>query len=122
MVLETLLKELDIEFKEIEYDDNSSIYKLNSKVNLVCMKSKSSAFAIERDLYYYLDNQKIEYHFLLINKNDNKYFLLPFIKFSNWLKGSFDSCDKDEIFFGKVVLQNEINEKHLATSLLKISK
>ncbi len=122
MGLKTLLKELEIEFKEIEYDDHASIYKLNSKVNLVCMKSKSSAFSIERDLYYYLDNQKLEYHFLLINRNENKYFLLPFNKFSKWLKGSFDSCDKEEIYFGKVVLQNEIKANQLTTNLMKICK
>lgn len=122
MVLDTFLKELKIEYKEIEYDDYAIIYKLKLKVNLVYMKSRSSSFSIDRDLFFYLVNQKQEYHFLLDNNCDDKIFFLPYNKFASWLKGSFDSSDKDELYFGKVVLQNELSQKQLTSHVLNMVK
>lgn len=120
MTIENILKDIKADYKYIEYNDDSGVYKLSSSINIVCIENNKNIFSIERDLFYYIDNQKIDYHFVLVNKRDKKYFFLPYNKFSNWLRGSFDSCDKDEIYFGKIILQNEIDYNNLKTKLESI--
>lgn len=120
MDISQFLHSINITFKEIEYTDETTIYKLNSKNNLVVCLSKDSSFIIERDLFFYLENQKIDYSFLLINTIDEKYFFLEHNKISNWLKSSFERCDKDELYFGKIVLQHRLSLNELTNKIKKL--
>lgn len=122
MITIEFLKSLNITYKEIEYSDDITIYKLNNSHNLVVCLSKDSTFKIERDLFFYLDNQSIGYSFLLINISDEKYFFLEYNKISRWIKSSFESCEKDVIYFGKIVLQNRISINELTNKIGKIAK
>lgn len=109
MEIKKLLKKENINFKEQEYDKNITLFKVKEKLNIVCIEEKSSTFLLERDLFFYLDNQKIPYAFLLINLVNKKVFYLDFKSKTNWLSSGFERSDKESLYFGKIVLKNESN-------------
>jgi len=45
----------------------------------------------------------------LRNSCDNKVFFIEFKDNNNWLYSSFERSDKEKLFFGKIVLNNESN-------------
>ena len=116
-----LLKEYSIPFKKQNYEINIDIYKIETKknINIVVISNNSNTFKIDRDLFYYLDNQKLLYGFILINKSDNGLFYLEFNNKKNWLNSSFERTDKEELFFGKIVLNNKISENDLVELIKK---
>lgn len=119
MNINEILNDLGIKYKEQEYDDYINIYKLGNQksINLITMMEKGNIFKIDSDLFYYLDNQKELYAFLLIDRIDKKYYYLDFKDKRNWLKSSFDRSNKDEIYFGKIVLNNKITKDNLIIKL-----
>lgn len=118
--LETLMRNSGIEYKIQEYDSNVYILKAGkeTKINVTVIKENSSTFKLDRDLFFYLDNQREMYAFLLINTVENKVFYLEFLDKKNWLKTSFDRSDKESIYFGKIVLQHRINLDEAASKIL----
>ncbi|WP_373600501.1 hypothetical protein [Paraclostridium bifermentans] len=119
MKIDKILKNKNIPYKVQEYDDYINIYKVgNSKlINIVTMIEKGNVFKIDSDLFYYLNNQKEPYSFLLIDRLENKFYYLDFKNKNNWIKSSFERSGKDEIYFGKIVLNNRIT-KDKVTSIL----
>lgn len=119
MNINEILNDMGIKYKEQEYDDYINIYKLGNQksINLITMMEKGNIFKIDSDLFYYLDNQKELYAFLLIDRIDKKYYYLDFKDKRNWLKSSFDRSNKDEIYFGKIVLNNKITKDNLIIKL-----
>lgn len=112
---ENLLGKYSLPYKKQSFESNIHIYKIenNKKINIVQMVEDTNIFRIDRDLFYYLNNQSIMYCFLLINKLDSSLFYLEFGAKNNWLKSSFERSDKDELYFGKIVLNHKISEAHL---------
>jgi hypothetical protein len=118
--LEKLMRDNGIEYKFQEYDSNIYIFKVGkeTKINVIVMMENSSTFKIDRDLFFYIDNQREIYTFLLINTAEDKIYYLEFLDKKNWLKTSFDRSDKEYIFFGKIVLQHRINLDEVGSKLL----
>lgn len=108
--LEEILCNKKYDYKIQAYDKRIKIVKIKNKVNLVFYKSKKNSFPVEEDLFFYINEQTIPYAFLLINDSNNKIFFMNYPKKENWLSNSFERSGKDEIFFGKIVLQNEIKK------------
>jgi len=108
--IERNLLDKSIKFKAQEYDDDISIVKIEDKVNLIEYKNKQNSFPVDEDLFFYLDQQSIPYAFLLINTSTDKYFFMNYPKKKNWLSQSFERSNKSVIYFGKIVLQNQINK------------
>lgn len=119
MEIKRLMKEKNISFNNQEYDDNTTLFKIEKKINLVRIEGKTSTFSLERDLFYYLDNQKIPYSFLLINSMDKRIFYLDFKSKKNWLSSGFERSDKENLYFGKIVLNNQCD---LETVMKKINR
>lgn len=119
MQIKSTLEAASIQFKESEYNDNCIIFKLLgvNPINLVYMESRSSIFSIDRDLFYYIDQQKLNYSFLLRNKEKEEFYFLEYKDKKNWLSSSFERTDKDEIFFGKIVLQKKIKLSEISKKL-----
>ncbi len=118
-----LKKELtrnDIDYRFEEYDYDVYLYKIAGKINLVHMIGKTNIFSLDRDLFYYLDNQKLPYYFLLEETEDANYYFLEFVKKINWLSSCFNSCDKESLFFGKQVLNNRINKLDIIKRIKRI--
>ncbi|MDF2892079.1 MAG: hypothetical protein K0R80_2446 [Clostridia bacterium] len=118
--LQNLMREKGIEYKFQEYDSNVYLFKVGNekKINIITMEENSSTFKIDRDLFFYIDNQKEMYAFLLINTAEDKTYYLEFLDKNNWLKTSFDRSDKESIFFGKIVLQHRVNIEEILLKIL----
>lgn len=106
MNFEKRLEHENIVFTKEEYDDNVILFKMKNRVNVVFIESNSSIFSLDRDLCYYLDNQKVPYSFVLVNKGNLKTFFLEFKNNKNWMSDSFKRCDKEELYFGKQILNH----------------
>lgn len=119
MKIDKLLKDIGLNYKKEEYDDYINIYKIRDKknLNIITMVEKGNIFKIDSDLFYYLDNQKELYSFLLIDRVGKSYYYLDFKNKMNWLKSSFERSNKEEIYFGKTVLNNKITENNLKIKL-----
>lgn len=119
MKLDKILKEKHIEYKKIEYDKPCNIYKIkNLNKMVVCMEKEDNNFLIDNDLYYYLSNNKEEYSFILENKLDHKLYYLENKEISLFLQRSFNHTDKEEIYFGNMILDNEVNKFEVLSKIL----
>ncbi len=118
MIIE-LLKNNNIKFIEHTRMDKAEITKISSEWNIVTIYSNSNTFTIKRDLFYYIDKLDEKYAFCLINKKEEKIYYMEFKNKNNWLKSSFDSCKKDELYFGKIVLQNKVTTNSLIAKIKK---
>lgn len=120
MNIEKILLNNDIGFKEIEYEDEIKVYKIGllNQMNVVVILSTSNTFIVDKDLIYYLTNQKESYSFWLINIRDKEMFYLEFNDKNNWLETSANRSSKEKIYFGKIVLNHRINEKGILQKLL----
>ena len=117
--IDEILDNKSIPYKFQEYDDYINIYKVGTSktINLVTMTEKGNIFKIDNDLFYYLNNQKELYSFLLIDRLENKYYYLDLKNKNNWIKSSVERSGKEEIYFGKIVLNNRITIDKLTNIL-----
>ena len=108
--IDEILDNKSIPYKFQEYDDYINIYKVGTSktINLVTMTEKGNIFKIDNDLFYYLNNQK---------ELENKYYYLDLKNKNNWIKSSFERSGKEEIYFGKIVLNNRITIDKLTNIL-----
>ena len=120
MDLKKIFIDNGFEIKEQKYNKNIKIFKINNKINLVNIIDKTSSFKIERDLFFYLNSQTVSYAFILENENGNKIFYIHFKDKRNWLASSFDTTDKKELYFGKIVLNSQIEKDDLVNKLIKL--
>lgn len=112
-----VLKENNIQFIEEEYDNNIYLYKIKGIINLVYMEGEVNIFSLDRDLFYYLNNQNEIYGFVFYaNDNDATYFL-KFKNKNNWLSRCFESSNKDSLYFGKEILNNKKDCKNIISDI-----
>ena len=64
-----------------------------------------------------MDNQPELYAFILVDKVANQYYYLDFKMKNNWIKSSFERSGKDEIYFGKIVLNNRVTQDKITEKL-----
>ena len=103
-----------IPYKVIDEDKGYKLIKINSKMHLFYMNSRSSQFMMERD---YLDGNSIPYVILCHDTSKNIFYYLKLNKKVNWIKSCFETCDKESIYLGKQVLNARINEAELRKTL-----
>lgn len=120
MKIETILEKAGINWKEIDADDNYQIFKISDRLNLLYLHCKNDQFQLSRDLFDYLDGNKLPYSILLSNTVKRKLYYLQLPKDYNWVKSCFMTCDKEKIFLGKQVMNAPITEAELCKRLLKI--
>jgi len=117
-MFEIELKKRRIDYIKQEYDDDIDIYKIKDKVNILHLCGKSSTFSMERDLFYYINNQQLSYALLLENVKDKKVFFIEFKNKNNWLSSSFSSSDKEELFLGKQIMNYPSSYEKVLSGLL----
>ena len=109
-----------INYKIIDEDDDFTILKIADKRHILYLERKNNIFCLDRDLFEYLDNNKLPYSLLLYDKSNDKYYYLELDKKVNWIKSCFNTCTKDQIHLGKQVLNYQIQVTSLVQKLQKI--
>ena len=119
MIVQNILNNSNIKYKLQEYDDNINIYKIGTTkvINIVSITENGNVFKLDEDLFYYLDNQPELYAFILVDKVANQYYYFDFKMKNNWIKSSFERSGKDEIYFGKIVLNNRVTQDKITEKL-----
>ncbi len=84
------------------------------------MEGSTNVFSLDRDLFYFLDNQKKPYGFILNAVKENRIYFLEFNKKINWLSMCFNSCDKENLYFGKQILNNISDYSKIISRIQKI--
>ena len=92
-----------IPYKVIDEDKGYKLIKINSKMHLFYMNSRSSQFMMERDFFDYLDGNSIPYVILCHDTSKNIFYYLK--------------LNKKSIYLGKQVLNARINEAELRKTL-----
>lgn len=122
MNLQRILKDNNIPFKQIDKDEEYTVLKINNKIMLLCVEEKGNIFKLHRDYYDYIEGNSLPYMIVLCDIKNKKSYLLDLTKGVNWVKNSFESCDKDELFLGKQILNYSINESDLIKALKRKTK
>lgn len=119
-MLEKLLKNAHVEYKVIDEDNGFKLIKVNSKLHILYLYRKGNQFLMERDLFEYLDGNSIPYSILCHDISKNAIYYLKLNKKVNWVKSCFATCDKDELFLGKNVLNARITQEQFVEEMKKI--
>lgn len=118
--IEEILKNEKIGYKVIDEDTNVKILKVEAKIHIFCMESKGNQFVINRDYFEYLDSNSLPYNLFLQDILNHKNYYIELPKAHNWVKSCFETCDKENIYLGKQVLNSIITEQKLYDKLRKL--
>lgn len=121
ITIEKILTNENTNFKVIDIEDNYKILKIENRLNLLQLTSKNDVFLLDRDLFDYLDANKLSYVLLLLNEQKKQWYLLQLKKENNWIKSCFATCDKQKIFLGKQVLNSNIKEEEINKKIQRIT-
>lgn len=104
-----ILKNNNIDFSSERLSNNKILLKIGEvkKRNVILLTSEDSAFTLKRELFNYLNGSLYLYSFWFINLTSGKMYYLEFKDKKNWLATSFSRTTKNEIYFGKEVLNNK---------------
>lgn len=112
-MLNELLKKNNISVIKHKKIGNTEITKIKPELNIVTIFGNDNTFTIKRDVFNDIDKLEEKYAFCLINKREEKIYYLEFKDKNNWLKTSFERSNKEELYFGKIVLQHRITVNDL---------
>ena len=119
MTIEELLKKNEIDFSVIE--KSKSIQQIRiADTNVMIWINEGNVFKFKRCLFEKLENNCSQYALMLFDKNNKKYYFIKFVEKNNWLSSGFYSCDKNEIFLGKQVLNYETTLPKILAELKKL--
>ena len=75
-----------------------------------------------REDFYDLEQELLDYDFCLIDNSRNQLYYMKVKEPNNFIRKAFDSTIKNEIYFGKEILQNKITEDDLIKKIKTIGK
>lgn len=119
MNIDKLLKDNKIEFI-LKKRKNINIYIISDEKMLIVIKNNNNVFSIDRKTFNEIDEELLPYSFYLFDSNKNQGYFIKIKEPNNFLRNSFDSTDKNEIYFGKQVLNNKIKEEELLNRIEEI--
>lgn len=99
---------------------NMCIFEFDNQTLLVLIKNNKNIFKISRNDFEIIEEILLDYDFCLLDITKNELYYMKINEPSNQIRNAFNSTDKDEIYFGKQVLQNRISEKDLIKKINKI--
>lgn len=114
MDINNVIEELRQKYKYIRINNNNTIYDLFNK-KLLIIESQSSTFRLLRTTFMKI-LQSENYAYLLINRNTNELFYIE--KYNDWMKVSFERSNKEELYFGKEILQRKINLQNFKEKII----
>lgn len=108
-------------YKTIDNDGVKLLF-LDNETILAIIINKKNVFKINRKQFYRIDDELLPYGFLLIDSTQKNMYFMKYKEPNNQLRYAFDSTKKDEIYFGKEILQNKIKLNELLSNIEKIEK
>lgn len=82
--------------------------------------NNKNVFKIDINWFYEIDDMLLPYVFILIDKSNNQKYCMKVKEPNNFMRNSFEFSKKDEMFFGKEILQNKITDEQLVEELKNI--
>lgn len=119
MIVKKILDKNNIHY-QLKQIKNVRIYELDDEVLLVTISNNKNVFSINRRLFYEIDNKLLPYSFCLEDTSTNNLYYIKIEEPNNFLRKSFESTNKDTIYFGKKILQHRIKENELIVEIKRI--
>ncbi len=121
MNVKDIIKKSNINFKERRLKLLTYLIFENETM-LVLIKNNKNIFKITREDFYDLEQELLDYDFCLIDNSRNQLYYMKVKEPNNFIRKAFDSTIKNEIYFGKEILQNKITEDDLIKKIKTIGK
>lgn len=106
MTIQELLKTKEIEFVP-KYKEKNILVVNISDYSVLIWINNNNTFKMKRSILEEMNNVSEKQVYFLIDNTAKKYYFMKFPKSNNWLTSGFYNCDKDELFLGKQVLNNQ---------------
>ena len=119
MNVKDMIKKANINFKERKLNFLTYLIFENETM-LVLIKNNKNIFKITREDFNDLEQELLDYDFCLIDNSKNQLYYMKVKEPNNFVRKAFDSTKKNEIYFGKEILQNKITEDDLTKKVKKI--
>lgn len=122
MGIDKLLIESNFKFKKFKLGKKIDVFEFDTETMLIVIRSSNNTFKINRKDFYEIDNKLLPYSFYLINETEKKSFYIKIKEPANFLRNAFENSTKNEIYFGKDVLNNKISDEELKKQIKKIGE
>lgn len=120
MTINELLDKHNIKYEKIKAEKGISLFSVG-KTNVLFWINEGNAFKMKRSWFELLEENCERYALFLYDKKAKQYYYIKFLNKNNWLSGSFNNCDKLELFLGKQVLNSPSTIGNILADLKKCS-
>ena len=121
MDIKAIIRKSNIAFEEKKLKKLDYLMFENETI-LVIIKNNKNIFKITREDFDELEQELLDYDFCLIDNSKKQLYYLKIKEPNNFIRTAFEHTIKDEIYFGKEILQNKITEDNLIENIKKIGK
>lgn len=113
------IKKFNINFKEKNLKYLTYLIFENETM-LVLIENNKNIFKITREDFNEIEKELLNYDFCLIDNSKKQLYYMKVKEPNNLIRSAFDSTTKNEIYFGKEILQNKIAEEDLIKKIKSI--
>ncbi len=121
MNIERIIEKEKIKYKEKKLKFLSYLI-FENKTILVIINNNKNIFKIVRSDFDYIEQELLDYDFCLVDNLRNQLYYMKIKEPNNFIRKAFDSTAKDEIYFGKEILENKVTEEDFLEKIKKIGK
>lgn len=117
MNLKEILEKTKLKYKYVK--KSIEYVEFENETIAVIIRSKSNVFKIKRNEFFLIDDMLLPYIFILIDVSKKEKYIYKVKEPNNDIRYAFESSKKDEIYFGKQVLQNKKNDNEIIEEIKK---
>lgn len=99
---------------------NTETYIFDDRYMLIVIYNNVNIFKIDRKNFENIEKELLPYAFLLVEENRKNMYFMKYKEPNNELRKAFDCTQKNEIYFGKQILQNKISFDDLRKKIEEI--
>lgn len=121
MNVKDTIKKSNINFTERKLKHLTYLIFENETI-LVLIKNNKNIFKIIREDFNEVEKELLDYDFCLIDNSKNQLYYMKVKEPNNFIRKAFDVTTKNEIYFGKEILQNKIIEEDLIKKIRDIGR
>ncbi len=103
-------------------DKNIHLLILKNETMLVIIENDNNVFSLNRNIFKKIEDELLDYDFYLYSNLKKQGYYIKIKEPNNIIRKAFDLTKKDNIFFGKEVLQNKVNQDDIKNLIEKIGK